>query len=596
MKQSFEFKIYYPTLNSTIQLIGEFNSWGQDVNSRYFFSNEIYPYYTLTTPIPHLTPYLFKIDGLITRDPSSIYFDEDLNSIYWDFKDSSSYKHRYKLNVHKNRSLKILQTDLPGLIFHYRGKNGKLGNEVKFNNYYKFITQSGVIDKIKELGFNAIQFLPVTKSVDGDNWKFRYLCPFPKAIEDKWGNINDFSEMIDAFHEQKIIFIQDSILSHTPFKNYRVNGVPSRDCSLPFTYLGDETTWGTKRYQYEDIGVQNYLIENVLYFSKTFNVDGFRIDNVDGIIRFGENGDGKERPGGRDFLRNLTSSLYKSNDQTIISLESHFYEADNAKMLIAPIESNPRALEATAYTSSRETFFFQTDYMPKSSSEIKSSRIKEIIEEKEWGESNATIADFHNHDAASGLMEMRATGSYAYDAIILNNSQLHIHAVGKIKVMEAIISLCLEGRSLDLLQTFMLQTGSFEHDSTIHWFLEMVEANKAMIDYKKKINDIMDYEDFWPDHVSQRKILLCDDASKIIVFQKGKFIIFVNMSGDLISNYSVPISINGEFELLLNSDEFKYSGFGRTIYPNIIETKPGPKLKFDWIAPYQILVLKFIKK
>jgi hypothetical protein len=61
----------------------------------------------------------------------------------------------------------------------------------------------------------------------------------------------------------------------------------------------------------------------------------------------------------------------------------------------------------------------------------------------------------------------------------------HHHAIGKIKVMEAYISFCMEGRTLDLVQTFLLQPGTFEHDSSIRWYLTFNPVNRHLLNYKE---------------------------------------------------------------------------------------------------------------
>ena len=308
-----QFQIHFPSENAEIYLIGPFNDWGKNLLEEYKFSNEKYPVYSLNYSLEHKTPYLFQINGKIYRDPSTIVFDENLNSVYWDFNDPRAYKQKYPQVNLKEKSLKILQTYLPGLITHFADKKGRLGMEVPQKDYYSFITNSGVIDKIKDLGFNGIQFLPVAKAIDGDNWKFRYLSSYPGSIEDHWGDPDSFAEMVDAFHEKKIAVFNDSVLSHSPSKDFRMNGISSVDSALPMSYFGEVTQWGTNRYKYNDPYIREFLVENTVNFIKNYKVDGFRIDNVDGILRFGENGEGKERPGARTFLRELNREIYSTN-------------------------------------------------------------------------------------------------------------------------------------------------------------------------------------------------------------------------------------------------------------------------------------------
>lgn len=273
-------------------------------------------------------------------------------------------------------------------------------------------------------------------------------------------------------------------------------------------------------------------------------------------------------------------------------------------MLVAPMTTNERALGATCYNSSRLTYYFHTKYMFLGAKENTIWKIKHIAEEKEWGKSNSTVADFHNHDAAAGLMSQRCTGAYAYDGMMEMSPSNHIHAIGKIKTMEAIISFATEGRTLDLAQTFLLQTGTFEHDSSIRWDLAFNEVNNNIQEYKAAINRLMDDEVFLPINVKNREFLNVDDNNKIIVIERSskdkKLIIVINMSDWKHHNYKIGVKGNNDYKCIFNSDEFKYGGFGMTNLNNLI-LKNNPSHNFELltrefeipvIPPYGVLVFE----
>ena len=607
-----------------VYLIGDFNNWEQDLNKlgEYKFSSDehnIFATLTLTNIVKHKAAYKLLVVDLegkrILQDPAASYFDDMGNSVFWDFQDPSSYRQQQNTINTFTRSTKILQTDLPGLITHYSDKQSRCGKDVHPKNYYKFISESGVIDSIKELGFNTVQFLPFAQSIDGENWKFRYLVPFQFAIQKNWGTPDEFARMVDAFHERGIAVIGDFVLGHLPFKDYSIFGQDCKENGLQVwkkdngtdLYLKDETSWGTKRLDFDNTFVREFFISSCLHFLKQYRIDGFRIDNVDGILRYGDTGEGEERQNGRVFLRELTSSLYAYNPAALLHFEAHYFYEDNAKLLVTPLESSDRSLGATAYNESRLTYFFHADYMPKAENEISPWKIRDIISEKEWGQSNSTVSDFHNHDAAAGLMEMRATGSYAYDAMTCKQPHNHIHALGKIKVMEALIAFTQEGRILDLLQTFLMQSGTFEHDSSVHWHLTYNEASRNLLQYKKRVNEIMDDKAFWPLHVDKRKVLSVDEKNKVFVIERSsddsKYVIVLNLSSWRHYNYKVGLTDKNKYELVLNSDEFGYAGFGLVSYPAVFENNASTsfelldrEVELSSIAPYGVVVLRQVRE
>ncbi len=613
-----KFDLLLDNPNSKAYLVGDFNDWGTagDVQKYELKHDKHSIFASITTDkVSHKSRYKFLIDGKHYQDPAGHYFDDEGNTIFWDFDDPSSYKKRFPLIDNQKRSVKILQADLPGFIAHWKDKNsGKCGRDVEKKSYYRFIAESGILDHIKELGFNTIQFLPFAQSIDGDNWKYRYLVPFQYAVQKNWGTPDDMAYMIDMCHKRGIAVIGDFVLGHLPFKDYSIFGLDWKDNGIHVwrsrhgyeLYMKEETAWGTMRIDFDNKHVRDFFISSCLHWLKRYSIDGFRIDNVDGIMRFGHNGEGDERPNGRNFLRELNSSIYRYNPKAMIHFEAHYFHEDNAKMLVVPFEEDKRALGATAYNSSRLTYFFHRDFMIKDVKKVRAWKIRDITEEKEWGQSNSTVADFHNHDAAAGLMEERATGSYAYDTMAGKNPANHTHALGKIKVMEAIISFCCEGRTLDLPQSFLLQQGTFEHDSSIHWFLAFNQVSRNCLHYKQKINEIMDDPAFWPTNTKNRKFLNVDEKNKILVVERkdssadgNKYVIVINLSAWQHMDYKVGLTDSSDYEVVMNSDLFEFSGFGMISYPNTLKNKESNnfellerEINIPFIAPYGVIVLK----
>ncbi len=606
--------IYYPEAKGDLYLVGSWNAWGETVTAADKLSEEEHWYSVETEQLKHQDAYLFL---LITptgkeflRDPASTYFDKNGNSVFWDFADPTCYQAKHEAPNTLHRPTIILQTDPVGLVakwFAYDTTQKTLAESDM--DLFTYIRTCGVLDMVKEMGYNTLQFLPVAQSIDGDNWKFRYLVAYPFAIHKNWGTPDSFLQLVDACHARDIALIGDLIVSHCPYKDFFLCGQPGEEVGLHKwkekngreVFLEEETPWGTMRFNYGNEHIRTYLVESALHFLKHYKLDGFRIDNVDGILRYGDHGQGPDRPHGRQFLRELHQAIYDAKPMALIHLESHYFYGDNAKMLVAPLSSDPRALGATAYNSSRLTYYFHKEFMPKSVEQISVWRFEHIREEKEWGRSNATIADFHNHDAAAGLMAERATGSYAYDALILKRPELAFHAQGKIKVMEAIIAFACEGRLLDLAQSFLLQLGTFEHDSSIHWNLLNEKASKEMTNYKKQVNELLQkHPAFWPENTLYRNYANVDEQSKVLVIKrvdktqgtKEQIYTVINLSSKHFNEYAVGIEKPFAGNIILDS-----TTPGKTPEATI-EGKQSNRFEvypFEWqlaLQPYHVLMIK----
>jgi 1,4-alpha-glucan branching enzyme len=565
-----QFNVYTKT-KQDIYIIGTFNEWGKKDLEKYKleFDEKGFSFIVLDN-IHHKDSYLYLMGEKFLRDPATILFDDKGNSIFWDFDDPSTYKLKHSKPERLHRATKILQTDIAGLVskwFEY-DQNAKTLAQSK-DDLFTYICECGVLDKIKDLGFNTLQFLPITQSIDGDNWKHRYLVTYPFAIQKNFGTPDSFLRLIDKCHELGISVILDLILSHCPYKDFKLFnfegadvGLNSwKDCFEKDLFLDEKTSWGTKRYRYTDDHIRQYLIESGLLFLTKYGIDGFRIDNVDGILRFNDNGDGEERPGGRKLMQKLSEEFYFHDPYCLIHLEAHYFYGDNAKLLVCTKNLSNAALEATAYNSSRLTYFLHSEYMLKAAHELSIWPIEHIRKEKEWGNSNSTIGDFHNHDAAAGLMYGRATGSYAFDAMTLGKPELEKHAIGKIQVMESLISFGLEGRTLDLLQTFLLQKGSFEHDCAIDWKKLNEEKSKEVVYFKKQVNSLLNNPAFWPENTINREYMNVDDENKVLVILRKdttqntnkEHYIIINFAGKRLENYKFGLEKEGKLNLILSS-------------------------------------------
>lgn len=611
-----KFQLLVDNPKSSVYLVGDFNSWGRTRDlSDYLLEHDAHSIFaTITTDqIKHGDRYKFLVDDEYRQDPAGHYFDDEGNTIFWDFDDPDAYSMKNGFIDNHSRSIKVLQTDLPGLIAHWKDpKTGRCGRDIRKDEFYRFIAESGILEHIRYLGFNTIQFLPFAQSIDGDNWKYRYLVPFQYALQKNWGSPDDLAFMVDKCHELGLAVIGDFVLGHLPFRDFSIfaqdskhNGIHQWKARHGYElYMKEETSWGTMRIDFDNEYVRRFFISSCIHWLRHYRIDGLRIDNVDGIIRFGDAGQGDERPNGRRFLRELNRAIYSYNPSAMINFEAHYFHEDNAKMLVVPFTEDKRALGATAYNSSRLTYFFHRDFMLKDIKKVGIWKIRDITEEKEWGQSNSTLADFHNHDAAAGLMEERATGSYAYDTMAGKNPSNHIHALGKIKVMEAIISFCCEGRTLDLVQSFLLQKGTFEHDSSIHWYLTFNQMSMNTLMYKKRINEILDDPAFWPLNTKNRKFLNVDEKNKIIVVERSseegkRFLIVMNLSSWEHMHYKVGVTEGCDYKVILNSDLFDYAGFGMISYPNSFRTQKSKnfglldlEIEIPFIAPYGVIVLE----
>ncbi|CAF1455231.1 unnamed protein product [Adineta steineri] len=145
---------------------------------------------------------------------------------------------------------------------------------------------SGVIEKLDylcDLGFNAIELLPILESMGTDHdWGYSTRNFF--ALKTTYGSTGDFKQLIDECHKRKIRVIFDAVFNHT-----------STDCPLEIIdhnywyYQGkhhpdDSFYWGPE-FNYEHYDEQQnlkpawkYVTDVVRYWISEFHLDGIRFD------------------------------------------------------------------------------------------------------------------------------------------------------------------------------------------------------------------------------------------------------------------------------------------------------------------------------
>ncbi|MFB2881458.1 malto-oligosyltrehalose trehalohydrolase [Floridanema aerugineum] len=186
------------------------------------------------------------------------------------------------------------------------------------------------LTRLKELGINAIEIMPVSQFPGDRNWGYDGVYPY--AVQNTYGGPDGLKKLINACHLEGISVILDVVYNHLgPEGNYLPNFGPY------FTkkYLGD---WGDAPnldFAYCD-GVREYFLENALYWLDTFHVDALRLDAIQGIYDFSA----------KHFLEELAERVHALSQQKgrkfYLTAESDF----NDVRIIRPKEVGGYGLDA----------------------------------------------------------------------------------------------------------------------------------------------------------------------------------------------------------------------------------------------------------
>jgi 1,4-alpha-glucan branching enzyme len=148
------------------------------------------------------------------------------------------------------------------------------------------------IDHLKQLGVNAVQFLPFGEYASALSMGYNTVLPY--SIERDYGTPQDFKRLVRALHDAGMRVLIDVVYNHFevsagggtpyPYSLFQYDGWDGDPCGI-FFYGGDEmkTPWGP-RPNYGRSAVRQYLVDNAMMWLQEYQADGIRFDST-GCIR-----------------------------------------------------------------------------------------------------------------------------------------------------------------------------------------------------------------------------------------------------------------------------------------------------------------------
>ncbi len=134
----------------------------------------------------------------------------------------------------------------------------------------------GQLPRIKDLGVNAIQLLPVAEFPGERNWGYDGVDLY--AVSRVYGGPNALKRLVDAAHAHDLGVIVDVVYNHLgPDGNYL------RDFSPDYFTERHHTPWGAA-VNYSEPCVRKFVVDNARYWLTEYRADGLRLDATHAIF------------------------------------------------------------------------------------------------------------------------------------------------------------------------------------------------------------------------------------------------------------------------------------------------------------------------
>ncbi|PZQ49324.1 MAG: 1,4-alpha-glucan branching enzyme [Rhodovulum sulfidophilum] len=187
-----------------------------------------------------------------------------------------------------------------------------------------------LIPYVVDMGFTHIEFLPISEHPYDPSWGYQTTGLY--APSSRFGPPEGFARFVDGAHRAGIGVLLDWVPAHFPTD---AHGLAHFDGTALYEHAdprqGFHPDWNTAIYNFGRQEVSAYLVNNALYWSEVFHVDGLRVDAVASMLYLDYSRRAGEwipnRLGGREnleaveFLRATNKAVYGSHPGTITIAE-----------------------------------------------------------------------------------------------------------------------------------------------------------------------------------------------------------------------------------------------------------------------------------
>lgn len=147
------------------------------------------------------------------------------------------------------------------------------------------------LDGLADLGFTAVQLMPVGQFSGDRGWGYDGVLPY--APHPAYGCPNDLKRFIDAAHAAGLMVILDLVMNH-----FGPDGAYIHHSSPDFFDAGRDTPWGPA-INFGQAAVRDFWTGCALHWLEEYRIDGLRLDAVHQI----------RGPGADGFMRDLASRI-----------------------------------------------------------------------------------------------------------------------------------------------------------------------------------------------------------------------------------------------------------------------------------------------
>lgn len=441
-------------------------------------------------------------------------------------------------------------------------------NPGQFLNYRDIAEK--LVPYVSEMGFTHVEFMPVMEYPYDPSWGYQITGFY--AATSRFGSPQDLMFLIDELHKNNIGVILDWVPSHFPGD---ANGLHRFDGSYLYEHedprKGFHPDWKSHIFNYGRNEVKSFLISNAMFWLDRYHADGLRVDAVTSMLHLDySRNEGEWEPNiygtnvnleAKTFLQEFNTAVYKEFGNNIMTIAE---ESSDFPMLTKPVHDGGVGFGMKWMMGWMHDTL---DYFKEDFDNRKFHHHKLTFASMYMYNENYMMPLSHDevvHGKASLIYKMKGDEWQKFANLRTLYVYMYTHPGAKLLFM---------GDEFG-------QTSEWNFTRSLDWHLLKYPVHKGMQEIVKELNYLYTSESIFYENQFDKhgfEWVEADDLenSVYVYLRKGKrkddvAMVALNLAPKVL-DYKIGIPAGTHWEVVLNSDDEKYSGSG--VEAEILEEK-----------------------
>jgi 1,4-alpha-glucan branching enzyme len=548
-KSGVRFCVYAPHA-IYVSVLGDFNGYDKDANPmqkdedgnwkvsvKKAKEGETYKYFIVAE------------DGreFLKADPYARYAEVKPNSASKIFES----KYKFKDEAWLKQRAKTKKTEQPISIYEVHLASWQRSSEGEYLTYKEIAKK--LVKYVKKANFTHIELLPISEHPFDGSWGYQTTGYF--APTSRFGTPDEFKYFVDAFHKEGIGVILDWVPSHFATDGH---GLIAFDGTAlyehPDSRRGYHPEWKSNIFDYGSEYVKSFLISSALWWLEEYHIDGLRVDAVASMLYLDyarENGEWEPNIYGGNlnleaigFLKELNKSVHKRHEDVLTAAE-----------------------ESTAFlgvTHKGEGLGFDFKWnMGWMHDTLRYFKLDPIHRQHHHHE--LTFMFWYSFEEDYVLPLSHDEVVHMKGSLVNKMSGLYDWKFAHLRAMYGFMY-AFVGKKLLFMGDEFGQFNEWHYESELDWSSLDFPAHSGLLKYVSELNKLYKTQKaLWFDKKENFEWCNKDDyQNNVIVFERiykeERIVVVCNFSGQELYDYFAPVSKEGKYTLLLNSQQTKFFG------------------------------------